>query len=194
MWLLRHRLLRSLAIVSGLASVAYVTPFSIPVIFAEEDLGLDPAGYGILLSVSALGGLVGSAMAAPLRRKIGYAASTTGSLALGSLSLFAIYLTDIAWVAALCLTTYILHAVLFSVCVSSLRQRLVPDDLRGRVNAISKLFGLAGLAIGAGLGGLIASAATLGTPFLGGSLVFALCAFVAWPNLHTWEKGSRALP
>lgn len=192
-WLVRHRLLRSLAIISGLASVAYMMPFSILVLFAEDVLSLGAPGYGILLSVSALGGLIGSAVVASLRRKIGYAATTAGSLVLGSLSLFAIYVTDVPWVAALFLAAYILHAVLFSICLSSLRQRLVPDELRGRVNAVSKLFGLAGLTIGAGLGGLFATASGLATPFLAGALVFALCALIAWPSLRTWENANPAV-
>ncbi|PQZ93700.1 MFS transporter [Arthrobacter sp. MYb227] len=187
-WLARHRLLRSLAIITGLASVAYMMPFSILVLFAEDILGLGAAGYGILLSVSALGGLVGSAMAAPLRRKIGYAATTTGSLVLGSLSLFALFLTDNSWLAGLFLAVYILHAVIFSICVSSLRQRLVPDDLRGRVNAVSKLFSLAGLTIGAGLGGLFATVGGLAAPFLAGAVVVLLCALIAWPSLRKWEN------
>lgn len=192
-WLIRHRLLRSLAIISGLASVAYMMPFSVLVLFAEDVLGLGSTGYGILLSVSALGGLIGSAMAARLRRKLGYTATTAGSLVLGSLSLFAIYLTDVPWVAALFLAAYILHAVLFSICASSLRQRLVPDELRGRVNAVSKLFGLAGLTIGAGLGGVFATASGLATPFLAGALVFALCALIAWPSLRAWENANPSL-
>lgn len=187
-WLVRHRLLRSLAIVGGLASVAYMLPFSILVLFAKDILGLGSVGYGILLSASAVGGLIGSAVAAPLRRKIGYAATTTSSLVLGALSLFAIYLTNVPWAVALFLAAYILHAVLFSICVSSLRQRLVPDQLRGRVNAVSKLCALAGLAIGAGLGGLIASNSGLATPFLAGALVFVICALIAWPSLRAWEN------
>lgn len=191
-WLLQHRLLRSLAVIGGLASVAYMLPFSILVLFAEDTLGLNPGGYGVLLSVSAVGGLLGSAIAAPLRAKIGYAASVTGSLLLGCVSLLAIFFTTTPWVAALCLAAYILHAVVFSVCVSSLRQRLVPDTLRGRVNAFSKLFGLAGLTIGAGLGGVLATKFGLPVPFLAGAIVFLLCAAIAWFSLRNWERNSAA--
>ncbi|QDY67662.1 MFS transporter [Glutamicibacter halophytocola] len=187
-WLAKHRLLRSLAVVSGLASIAYMMPFSILVLFATENLGLNSARYGILLSASALGGLVGSVIVAPLRRKIGYAAITTGSLVLGSLSLFITFLTDSPYIAGLSLSAYILHAVLFSVSVSSLRQRMVPDALRGRVNSVSNLFGLAGLAIGAGLGGFLATVLSLGAPFLAGAMLFVVCATIAWPNLRKWES------
>lgn len=192
-WLVRHKLLRALAIVSGLASIAYMMPFSILVLFAEDVLGLGPTGYGLLLAVSALGGLLGSVIAPRLRHKLGYAAMTTASLGLGSISLFAIYLSDIPWMVAALLAAYILHAVLFGICVSSLRQRLVPDELRGRVNAVTKLFGLAGLAIGSGLGGILATVGSLATPFLAGALVFAVCALVVWPSLRTWENNGSPL-
>jgi len=185
-WLARHRLLRSLAVVSGLASIAYMMPFSILVLFATETLGLNSAEYGVLLAASAIGGLLGSMIVASLRRKIGYAALTTGSLVLGSVSLFATFLTDSPLVAGLALAVYILHAVLFNVSVSSVRQRLVPDVLRGRVNSVLKLFGLAGLAIGAGLGGMFATVFGLAVPFLAGSLLFIVCALLSWQSFRGW--------
>ncbi|HJX79536.1 MFS transporter [Glutamicibacter sp.] len=191
-WLVRHKLLRALAFVTGLASIAYMMPFSILVVFAEDVLGLQPEGYGLLLSISALGGLLGSAIAPRLRRKLGYATLTTASLGLGSISLFAIYLTDIPWLAAALLATYILHAVLFGICVSSLRQRLVPDELRGRVTSVTKLFGLTGLTIGSGLGGILATVGSLATPFLAGAVVFFVCALVVWPSIRTWENSDAS--
>lgn len=187
-WLARHHLLRSLAVVGGLASIAYMMPFSILVLFAEDILRLGSAGYGILLSVSALGGLLGSAIAPAVRKRFGYAVTGTGSLILGSVSLLALYMTTNPWLASVFLATYILHAVLFGICVSSLRQRLVPDELRGRVNAVSKLFGLAGLTLGAALGGVLATVSNLAVPFLAGAVVFAVCALIAWRSLNAWEK------
>jgi predicted MFS family arabinose efflux permease len=101
-------------------------------------------------------------------------------------------LTTIPWVAAICLAAYILHAVVWGICVNSLRQRLVPDHLRGRVNAVSKLLGLVGLTVGAGLGGVVAAAFGLGASFLAGGSIFAVCALVAWPLIREWEKGGLA--
>src|SRR5665811_254459 len=62
-WLKGQRLLFGLAVIGGLASVAYMIPFSILVLYCKEVLGLDAAGYGVLLSASAVGGLVGSIVA-----------------------------------------------------------------------------------------------------------------------------------
>jgi len=178
-WLRRHRLLGGLAVVGGLASVAYMMPFSVLVLYAQRMLGLDAAGYGVILAVSALGGLVGSFVTAPLRSRLGYGGAIVGSLALGAASMVALALTKSAWVAAALLSAYILHAVVWGICVSSLRQRLVPDSLRGRVNASSKVVGLIGLTLGALAGGLLATTWGLSAPFLASGVVFLLCALVA---------------
>ena len=180
MWLRGHRLLRGLAAVGGLASVAYMMPFSVLVLFAQQTLGLGPAGYGLILAVSALGGLVGSIITAPLRSRPGYGWTIVGSLCLGAGSMFALALVRIPWVAAALLAAYILHSVVWGICVSSLRQRLVPEHLRGRVNASSKVLGLIGLTVGAALGGVLASSLSLSVPFVASGALFICCGAIVW--------------
>ena len=179
-WLRGHRLLSGLAVVGGLASVAYMMPFSVLVLFAQQTLGLGPAGYGLILAVSALGGLVGSIIAAPLRLRVGYGRTIVGSLCLGAASMFALAFVRIPWVAAALLAAYILHSVMWGICVSSLRQSLVPERLRGRVNASSKVLGLIGLTVGAALGGVLASLLSLSVPFLASGTLFICCGAIVW--------------
>lgn len=179
-WLRGNRLLSGVAVVGGLASVAYMMPFSILVLYAQQVLGLGPSGYGVLLAFSALGGLVGSSVTAPLRSRIGYAWTITGSLALGCSALIGLSFTQSPWVAALLLAAYILHAVIWGICVNSIRQRLIPEQLRGRVNASSKVLGLIGLTLGALLGGLLANYFGTSAPFLAGGLIFGVCALAVW--------------
>ena len=179
-WLRGHRLLRGLGAVGGLASVAYMMPFSVLVLFAQQSLGLGPAGYGLILAVSALGGLVGSIITAPLRSRVGYGWTIVGSLCLGAGSMFALAFVRIPWVAAALLAAYILHSVVWGICVSSLRQRLVPEHLRGRVNASSKVLGLIGLTVGAALGGVLASSLSLSVPFVASGALFICCGAIVW--------------
>lgn len=147
-WLARHRVVGSLAVIGALASVGYMLPFSILVIFVREQLGLDALGYGTILAVSALGGLIGSLATARIRARIGYRWTIVVSLATGAVSLSGLAATDNGIVAAIFLAVYILHAVVWSICSTSLRQQLVPDALRGRVNATGRVLGLFGLALG----------------------------------------------
>lgn len=177
-WLRRHRLLGGLALVSALASVAYMMPFSILVLYGQEVLGLGATGYGWLLAASAVGGLIGTFATVPLRVRIGYGRVIAASLAIGSLALTALAFTTVPWVAALLLAAYIFHAVVWGISASAIRQQLVPAGLRGRVNAFAKLLGLLGLALGAAIGGPLASSYGLSAPFLAGGLMFLVCVGV----------------
>ncbi len=177
-WLRCHRLLGGLAVVGGLASLAYLMPFSVLVLHAQQRLGLDATGYGVLLAVSAVGGLVGSLVAAPVRARIGYGRTIVASLLLAAVTMIGLALTRSPWVAGALLAGYILHAVVWGICVASLRQRLVPDHLRGRVNASSKLLSLIGLTVGAVLGGVLAASIDLTAPFVAAGAVFIVCVVV----------------
>ena len=65
----------------------------------------------------------------------------------------------------------------------SLRQRIVPPGLRGRVNSVYFLFDLGGAAVGTLLGAVLASAAGITAPFWLGSLAVALLALASWRRL-----------
>jgi predicted MFS family arabinose efflux permease len=187
-WLARHRVVGALALIGGLASVGYMLPFSVLVLFARDRLGLDAAGYGVLLAASALGGLAGSAIAAPLRARLGARWTIVAALALGAASLAGLAVTRNPIVAAVLLALYILHAVVWGICATSLRQRLVPDPLLGRVGAAGRVLSLLGLAVGSALGGALATAG-IAVPTIAGAAVFAGCAVLAVLRL----RGSDAV-
>ena len=177
-WLARHRVVGSLALIGALASVGYMLPFSILVLFAEERLGLNGTGYGLLLAFSALGGLLGSVLASRLRTRLGYRWTIVTSLLLGALSLGGLALTTNPILAGVLLVLYILHAVVWNICSLSLRQRLVPDDLLGRVGGAARVLGLLGLAAGSALGGIL-GVIDLVIPVAAGAAVFVVCCLVA---------------
>lgn len=186
MWLARHRVVGSLAAISGLASVGYMLPFSVLVLFAQQRLGLGGAGYGALLAFSALGGLLGSFLAPRTCSRLGYRWTIAASLTLGALILAGLTVTTQAWLAGLLLALYILHAVVWNICSVSLRQRLVPDEMLGRVGAAARVVSLIGLAVGAVLGGLLATV-HIALPTLVGALVFGLCVLLALAALRAQD-------
>lgn len=177
-WAWQHVLVRTLIVVGGLASIGYMIPFSYLVLYAEEVLGLGPTGYGVLLSISAIGGLAGSIVAAPLRRRLGYCWTIVGALALGAISFAVIALTDEFWVVALVLATYIAHSVVWNVMAASVRQKVTPTDMMGRVGSVGRLVGIGGLAAGAGLGGVLARNIGYQAPFAVAAGFFLLCIAV----------------
>lgn len=182
-WLARHRVVGSLALIGALASVGYMLPFSILVLFAQECLGLDGTGYGLLLAFSAIGGLLGSFLASRLSARLGYRWTIVASLMLGALTLGGLALTTSPIAAGVLLALYILHAVIWNICSLALRQRLVPDGLLGRVGGAARVIGLLGLAIGSALGGTLGMI-NLAIPIAVGAAVFVACCLVAAVTLR----------
>jgi Na+/melibiose symporter-like transporter len=178
-WLSRHRIVGSLALIGGLASIGYMLPFSVLVLFARDRLGLNGLGYGALLAFSALGGLLGTFVAPAARARFGYRWTTTASLAIGAISLAGLYLAREPILAGVMLALYIFHAIVWGICATSLRQRLIPGAILGRVGAASRVLGLIGLVVGSALGGVLA-VSDIAAPTLAGALVFAICALIAF--------------
>lgn len=191
-WMAAHRQIRTLVGVSALANFAYLVPFSILVLFALQRLGLTATGYGFLLAFSALGGLVGTGIAARVRRRIGYRATMAASMSLGAASLIALAFTTNPYVAGVLLALYILHATVYSVAATSLRQRLVPAGLRGRVYAGARVLALTGLALGGVVGGALAEAVSLSAPLVAGGAAFAVA--VLWTTRLEADGSHRQPP
>lgn len=177
-WLAHHRLVGGLAVIGALASVGYMLTFSILVLFAREKLGLNETSYGLLLACSALGGLLGSLITSKLRNELGYRWTIAGSLLLGALSMGGLAMSTNPVIAGALLAAYILHAVVWNICSTSLRQRLIPDAMLGRVGGATRVLGLLGLALGSFLGGLLGTI-SLFTSVATAAGVFVVCSILA---------------
>ncbi|RCS91893.1 hypothetical protein CIK63_02510, partial [Brevibacterium aurantiacum] len=71
----------------------------------------------------------------------------------------------------------------WNICSLSLRQRLVPDSLLGRVGAAGRVLGLLGLAIGSALGGVLGTV-DLALPVALGGVLFLGCCVAALVTLR----------
>jgi MFS family permease len=155
-WLWNHRLLRTLAIVSTVLGTASFIGNAVFVIFATDALGLSDFGYGLLLVPGALGGIAGSLIAPrfkrfPLRRSLPIAVAGSGV----STWLMAVTSSPILVGA---LSAVSLGAVMvWNVLTLALRQRLIPDEMLGRVGASYRFLVYLGMPFGALVGGLIAN-------------------------------------
>lgn len=190
-WTWRHALVRTLILVSGLASIGYMIPFSYLVLYADKVLGLDPTGYGLLLSISAIGGLVGSVVAAPLRRRLGYRWTIVTALLVGGASFAVIAMTDEFLIVGVALAAYIGHAVVWNVMAASVRQKVTPAEMMGRVGSVGRLVGIGGLAVGAVAGGFMARYLGYQLPFAVAAGFFVLSAVVimlSWRRFYDFEQ------
>ncbi len=185
-WLWGHLALRRLGLVLGLFNFLYEVIWSVMVLYAQDSLHLNAAQYGALLSVLALGGLLGGLSSAWLLVRLGARRGLLLSIAGFCLATGTLIFAKTPWVAGAALFCEAFTGMLWNVVTVSYRQRLIPAPLLGRVNAVYRFLGWSPRPFGSLLGGaLVALGAPLGgfalhLPFafatLGGVLMLAYCA------------------
>ena len=159
-YLSRHRLLRTLALLLGGMNLLSSAQFAIFVLFAVSDdrafgLGLSDAGVGLLMTSGAVGGILGSLVAAPVERAIGRARVLALAVVVGGLGMAAPAVSPTIAVAAVSGAVFSTAGVMWNVITVSLRQRIIPDELLGRVNSGYRLLGWGTIPLGAALGGVV---------------------------------------
>lgn len=174
-WLARHRQLRTLCLAIAVANLAYSAALSTFVLYAQEDLGVSTAGYGLLLSAGAVGGIAGGFVAAPILGRLGDLKSLTAGILAQALAWAAIAMTNTPVVAGVAMALASLGTAITTVVVVGARQRLTPPEMLGRVTATFRTLGVGALPAGAAAGGVLASAWGLKAPLIAAAaLVLAL--------------------
>jgi MFS family permease len=195
-WLARHRLLRTLTLLAGVANLANFMTVSTLVLFARQRLGLDEIGYGILLSAMAVGGVLGSLVSGRVIGRFGGRAVATATIFTTPAAMLgvAFLATDLPTMAALSTVTSC-GASLWNVASASLRQRTVPSGLIGRVSSVGLMVAWGAQPIGAVLGGVIA-ASPLGIvgPWIVAGALRLLAATLAFPALRAWPEAKASGP
>ena len=156
-YLMRHRLLRTLGWLLGAQNLLANAGAAVFVLYATSDsygLGLSDEGVGLLFTVMAIGGVVGSFVGAPLERRMGRSAVLLLCLVCNAAAWLIPAVSRNVVIVAL---GFILTgtAAMWNVVTVSLRQRVIPDELLGRVNSAYRLLGWGSLPIGAAVGGLV---------------------------------------
>ena len=184
-WVWRSRVIRTLAVMAGVVNAVYGAGLAVMVLYAQDVLGLDALGYGLLLAAVAVGVLPGSLIAPWLARTVPTAPLLVGGIAAVAVLQAAFGLAPVVWVAVAAEVLAGVVYIVFDVAQISLRQELVPDRLIGRVLSAARLVGYGAIPAGTLLGGLAARALGLRAPFILGGLVLAVLAVVSARVLTT---------
>ena len=151
-----NQTLRTLAIMLGVTNLAFQAHFSVFVLFATGPMGLSEAGYGLLTASFALGAIAAPLTVPWLERTFGRARTLFGVIVFfgASLAVPAVTPNVAANVGAFVVASF--GSVVWNVITVSLRQRITPDHLLGRMNSAYRLMGWGTMPIGALLGGVVA--------------------------------------
>ena len=177
-WLRGNAPVRTLVIIILVFNVTWAAPWSILVLYATEHLNMGAVGFGALTTASALGGLAGTASFGWLERHVSFATLMRVCLSLEVLMHLAFALTTSPVVAFLIMFGFGAYAFIWGTISTTVRQRLVPMHLQGRIASVNMVGVFGGLVIGQLLGGLIAQAWGLTAPwwfaFAGSAITLAL--------------------
>jgi MFS family permease len=184
-FLWRRPVLRTMAIMVGTSNLAWAAASSILVLFAvgaSSALRLTDPQYGVLLTTLAVGSVLGAVGANRIVERIGRTAGLGISLATGAIGIAAPALSANVWVIGAAFAVSGVGVSVWNVITVSLRQRLTPDRLLGRLNSAYRLLAWGTMPIGAALGGVLGQAFGLRVVFVVGTAV-CLAQFAALPLL-----------
>jgi MFS family permease len=168
-FLWRHHLLRTLAAMVGVNNFATNAIWAILVLYAVgpgSAIGLSEPTYGLLLSAVTAGSLFGFLVAEQVAQRLGRARSLLLTIFGGALFVGAPAITTNPFLIGALFFVGGLTNAIWNLVTVSLRQRVTPDRLLGRVNSGYRLVAWGTRPLGAVAGGLLAQVLGLRAVFL----------------------------
>ncbi len=157
-FVLRHPLLRRIVTCTGTSNLASSAVFALFVLYVVRTLGLSETTLGLVLSVGAVGGLLGAVSSERFARLVGEGRSIPAGAVLGGLTMLAVPLASVLPpVPTLMVGNFLLSwsVVVYNIAQVSFRQRLCPRPLLGRMNASIRFLVWGPMPVGAFLGGVL---------------------------------------
>ena len=179
-FLFSQRMLRTMAILIGLLNVTLAAATAVLVLLAKERLHVGSVGYGSLFTCMAVGSLLGSAFGDRVIRRVTATWTIRIGLIVEALTHLTLALATSVYVVGAVMVAFGIHAALWTIVGSSLRQRLTPEHMLGRVSSATMFISTGGNCVGALLGGALAGAFGITAPYWVGFVVAVIVAATTW--------------
>jgi MFS family permease len=190
----RHPLIRPIAICTGTLNLFGMMSEAVLLLFAVRTLGMSPKLIGLVLTVGNVGFLVGAPLASAIGRRLGVGPTLIGAAALLGLGTIVLALASTETAVALLVAGGAISAfggVIYNVNARSLIQTITPDRELGRVIATTRFIVWGTIPLGSLLGGVLGTQVGLrATLWIGG--IGQLAAFV--PPLLSPVHALHAMP
>ena len=180
-WLWKHDLLRTLAIMLGVANMCGMFAQAVFVKFARDELGLGARGFGILLAAISIGSILGGLIGETVSKRLGSTAAIILAYVIFAVSDVIPGLFPKVWAVALSGVVMAIAGTTWNVITVSMRQRLIPSELFGRVNSVYRFIGTGSTAFGALIGGQIAFTFGLRATYLASGFVLLIALITLSP-------------
>lgn len=192
-WLAGNGPVRTLALVIVAFNITWAAPWAVLVLWTLERVGIDEAGFGLLTTASALGGLLGTFAYGRIEKWVPLATLMRTVLLCEVVFHLAMANTSSPYAAYPLMFFFGAYAFVWGTLSNAVRQRAVPTEFQGRVGSVYMLCVMGGMLVGSLLGGLIAHQWGVTAPwwfaFVGSGLTLAL----VWRELAKIAHADEAI-
>jgi len=171
----RNRILRAVAITSAASNFSFAIASAVSFIFMSRSLVLSPPAIGVVIAAGSVTVMIGAALTPRLSRRVGSARIIWVSLAVtGPIALLG-PLAQPGWSVALLIVSTAageFGQIVYAITNVSLRQRLCPENMLGRVTATMRFLIMGSFPLGALSGGILGELIGLrGTLWIAGIII-----------------------
>lgn len=182
-WLWGHPPIRTLTLTIVFFNITYGAAWSVLVLYTDQRLGLGEVGFGLITTVGAVGGLVGTSAYGWLERRYALSSIMRVGLVIETLTHLVLAVTTTPSVALVTFFVFGAHAFVWGTTANSIRQRAVPEAFQGRVGSVYMMGVVGGLALGAVVGGALAGRWGITAPFWFAFVGSAVLLAALWRQL-----------
>jgi predicted MFS family arabinose efflux permease len=199
-WTIHHAAVRTLSLTILIFNITFGAAWSVLVLYATQRLGLGAIGFGLLTTISAVGGLLGTALYGWITQRVSLGNVMRIGLIIETFTHLGLALTTSPIVASAIFFIFGAHAFIWGTTSITVRQRAVPAQLQGRVASLNTISVYGGLVAGSVLGGMLATRFGVTAPFwfaFAGSAVFVVLLWrpltsIAHADDQTLDAGAAA--
>ena len=171
----RNRILRATAITSAASNFSFAIASAVSFIFMSRTLNLSPTAIGVIIAAGSVTVMIAAAFTPRFSRRVGSARIIWISLAVtGPIALLGPLAQPGWWVALLIVSIAAgeFGSIIYAITNVSLRQRLCPENMLGRVTATMRFLIMGAFPLGAFIGGILGELVGLrGTLWIAGIII-----------------------
>ncbi|MFF4774098.1 MFS transporter [Microtetraspora fusca] len=182
-WTLHHAAVRTLVLTILVFNVTFGAAWSVLVLYASKQLGMGAVGFGLLTTVSAVGGLLGTALYGWITQRVSLGNIMRIGLVIETFTHLALATTTSPWLASAIFFVFGAHAFIWGTTSITVRQRAVPSELQGRVSSVNMIASYGGLVAGSAIGGTLAEHQGVAAPFWFAFVGSAAFVVLLWREL-----------